>query len=295
MSEIVRPGAPPGFLSRPHAPVLILIFVTMIWGWTFLLTRLSLQFVGPYAFVGWRFGVAALAVVLVTRPHPASFRRREIVGGVVIGFVLFVGYGLQADGLRTVASGESAFLTALYVPMVPVLEFALFRRRPNLFALAGLALAFAGLVLVSGVTDFSLSFTPGQWITLAGALGAAFEIVLIGHSSLSADPRRIAIVQLTTVSVISLLTEIVRGGTMFSVAPFPLAVMLGMGLATAFVLVAQNWAQRSVPANRATLIYTLEPVWAGLVGAVFGELYTVAQVIGGALIVASVVLSQWKS
>lgn len=295
MSEFARPEPSPGFLSRPQAPVLILVFVTMIWGWTFLLTRLSLPFIGPYAFVGWRFGVAALAVILVTRPHPASFRRREIVGGFVIGLVLFVGYGLQADGLRTVASGESAFLTALYVPMVPLLEFVLFRRRPGVFALAGLALAFAGLVLISGVTGLALDFDRGQWTTLGGALGAAFEIVLIGRSSRSADPRRIAIVQLVTVAVISLAVEIARGGTMLTAAPFPLAAMIGMGLATAFVLVAQNWAQRSVPANKATLIYTLEPVWAGLVGAAFGELYTTAQVTGGLLIVASVVLSQWKT
>lgn len=296
MSDPTRPAAPfPALLARPTAPVAMLVFVTTIWGWTFLVTRLSLAFVGPYAFVGWRFGIAAFAVALVARPHLTSFRRHEIFSGVVIGLALFAGYGLQADGLRTVASGESALLTALYVPMVPVLEFLLFRRRPTLFAFTAVVLAFAGLILISGAAGLSLSFDRGQWLTLAGALGAAFEIVLIGRSSLSADPRRIAIVQLATVGVISLAVEAVRGGSMFSLAPFPLAAMLGMGLATAFVLVAQNWAQRTVPANRATLIYALEPVWAALVGAVFGELYTTTQIIGGMLIVASVVLSQWKS
>ncbi|OYV67405.1 MAG: hypothetical protein B7X09_01555, partial [Acidiphilium sp. 21-66-27] len=86
MSDIVRPSSPvSSFLSRPNAPVIVLLSVTVIWGWTFLLTRLSLPYIGPYAFVGWRFGVAALAVVLVTRPHPASFTRREITSGVTIG------------------------------------------------------------------------------------------------------------------------------------------------------------------------------------------------------------------
>lgn len=296
MSDIAAPATPAaGLLARPGAPVVVLLLMTVIWGWTFLVTRLSLHFVGPYAFVGWRFGIAAVVVALVTRPHPASFQRREVVGGAVIGCALFAGYGLQADGLRTLASGESAFLTALYVPMVPMLEFLLFRRRPTRFALAGLALAFAGLVLVARISGLSVSFDRGQWLTLAGALGAAFEIVLIGHSSRSADPRRIAIVQLLTVSVISFAVETVRGGVMFSTAAFPLAAMLGMGLATALVLVAQNWAQRSVPANRATLIYTLEPVWAALVGAAFGEVFAPAQIAGGVLIIASVVLSQWKS
>lgn len=290
---------PPGLRRAPKfqrlaSPVAVLVFVTFLWGWTFLITRTSLHFLGPFSFVGWRFGVAALMVALVIRPHPASFHRHELIGGVVIGVVLYLGYGLQAAGLRTVASGESAFLTALYVPMVPVLDFILFRRRPGLFAVFGVVLAFAGLVLMSGVSGTGLSFDRGEWLTLAGALGAAMEIVLIGRSSLRADPRRIALVQLATVGVLSLGTGALRGEIMTSSALFPIGAVLGMALATAFIMVAQNWAQRSVPANRAILIYSLEPVWAGLIGAGFGEIFRPGQALGGALIVGSVVLSQWR-
>ncbi|MDD2877619.1 MAG: DMT family transporter [Acidiphilium sp.] len=280
---------------RLPSPVVVLVMMTTLWGGTFLITRTSLHFIGPFAFVGLRFGIAALAVALVTRPHPASFQRREMVGGLVIGVVLFLGYGLQAMGLQTVASGESAFLTALYVPMVPVLEFLMFRRRPVPVALAGLALAFAGLVLVSGVTPADMTIGSGEWLTLAGALGAAFEIVLISRTSTHTDPRRMALVQLVTVCVLSLGTEIVRGGRIFSDAWFPILAVLGMGLVTALIMVAQNWAQRTVPANRATLIYALEPVWAGLIGAAFGEVFGGTQILGGAMIVASVVLSQWRA
>ncbi|MCF3945364.1 DMT family transporter [Acidiphilium iwatense] len=292
MSEITRPRA--GSMRLP-SPVLVLVLVTMLWGGTFLVTRIALHFVGPFGFVGLRFAVAAIAVALAVRPHPASFQRRELVGGVVIGVILFLGYGLQADGLRTVASGESAFLTALYVPMVPMLEFLLFRRKPGLAALVGLILAFAGLVLISGVTPSNLALGAGAILTLGGALAAAVEIVLIGRFSTHTDPRRIALVQLTTVAVLALATELVRGGRILTTAPFAIGAVLGLGLVTAFIMVAQNWAQRSVPANRATLIYAMEPVWAGLIGAAFGEMFAAAQVFGGAMIVGSVVLSQWRS
>lgn len=292
MSEIARPRA--GSMRLP-SPVLVLVLVTMLWGGTFLVTRIALHFVGPFGFVGLRFAVAAIAVALAVRPHPASFQRRELVGGVVIGVILFLGYGLQADGLRTVASGESAFLTALYVPMVPMLEFLLFRRKPGLAALVGLILAFAGLVLISGVTPSNLALGAGAILTLGGALAAAVEIVLIGRFSTHTDPRRIALVQLTTVAVLALATELVRGGRILTTAPFAIGAVLGLGLVTAFIMVAQNWAQRSVPANRATLIYAMEPVWAGLIGAAFGEMFAAAQVFGGVMIVGSVVLSQWRS
>ncbi|WP_427951411.1 DMT family transporter [Acidiphilium sp.] len=280
---------------RLPAPALVLAFMTVLWGGTFLVTRTALHFIGPFAFVGLRFGIAACAVAVVTRQHPARFQRREIIGGVVVGVVLFFGYGLQAVGLKTVASGESAFLTALYVPMVPVLEFVLFRRRPAAVALAGVVMAFAGLVLVSGITPDRLELGFGEGLTLVAALAAALEIVLIGRSSTHTDPRRLALVQLTTVSVLCFATEAVRGGRMISTDWFPLLAVLGMGLITAFIMVAQNWAQRSVPANRATLIYALEPVWAGLIGAAFGEVFGAGQVIGAGLIIASVVLSQWRS
>lgn len=280
--------------GRLPSPVLVLMFMTVLWGGTFLVTRTALHFIGPYAFVGLRFGVAAVVVALVVRPHPAGFQRRELIGGAVVGLVLYFGYGLQAVGLKTVASGESAFLTALYVPMVPLLEFVAFRRRPGGVALAGVVLAFVGLVLVSGVSLGHVTIGPGQWLTLGGAFAAAVEIVLISRSSRLTDPRRIALVQLVTVAVLSLGTEAVRGGAMVSFAWFPVLAVLGMGLVTAFIMVAQNWAQRSVPANRATLIYALEPVWAGVIGASFGEVFGVGQVVGGAMIIGSVVLSQWR-
>lgn len=280
---------------RLPSPAVVLMFMTLLWGGTFLVTRTALNFIGPYAFVGLRFGVAAVVVALVVRPHPAGFQRRELVGGALVGLVLYFGYGLQAVGLKTVASGESAFLTALYVPMVPLLEFVLFRRRPGMVALAGLALAFAGLVLVSGVRFGDVSLGRGQWLTLGGAFAAAVEIVMISRSSRLTDPRRIALVQLVTVAVLSLGTEVLRGGVVVSFDWFPVLAVLGMGLVTAFIMVAQNWAQRSVPANRATLIYAMEPVWAGLIGAGFGEVFGVGQIVGGAMIIGSVVLSQWRA
>ncbi|MHB1302506.1 MAG: DMT family transporter [Acidiphilium sp.] len=283
------------YTKRPIlSPEMVLVLVTTLWGGTFLVTRTALHFLGPFAFVGWRFGLAALAVAVAVRPHPASFRRRELAGGIAIGLVLYLGYGLQAVGLKTVESGESAFLTALYVPMVPLLEFLVFRRRPGVVAFAGLLLAFAGLVLVSGVSPSDLALGRGQWLTLAGALAAAVEIVLIGRMAAQGDPRRMAIVQLVTVSVLCLATGLARGERMASGAAFPVIAVLGMAAATAVIMVAQNWAQRSVPANRATLIYALEPVWAGMIGAAFGEVFASAQVLGGAMIVGSVVLSQWR-
>lgn len=276
------------------APVLALVLVTVFWGATFSVIRGAVAIADPFGFTGLRFGLAAIAVALVSRPRFSRLTRVELVGGVLIGADLFLGYALQADGLRSVASAQSAFLTALYVPMTPLLDFALFRRVPSRLTVFAALLAFGGLVLISGGAALSLRFTSGEWLTLVAALATAFEVVLIGHFAGGVDPRRIAFVQLVTVAVISWTVAAARGHLSGYGATPVLAGGIALGLGTSLAQIAQNWGQRRVPPNRAVLIYTLEPVWAAIFGAALGEAFTSAQLAGGALIVGSIVTSQWR-
>ena len=73
-----------------------------------------------------------------------------------------------------------------------------------------------------------------------------------------------------------------------------LASALGLGAASAVIQLAMNWAQKSVSPTRATLIYAGEPVWAGIVGRIAGERLPGLALLGGALIVLAVIISEWK-
>ena len=75
--------------------------------------------------------------------------------------------------------------------------------------------------------------------------------------------------------------------------PGLIACVAGIGLATALIQVAMNWAQKTVPATRATIIYAMEPVWAGWIGWLAGETLTPLVITGAALVVVSVLISQW--
>jgi drug/metabolite transporter (DMT)-like permease len=282
-------------------PDYVLMFMTLLWGGTFIITRNALTLINPLFFIAARFGVAAFLLVTLLRPNLFSLRKRDIAAGLIIGLTLFFGYGLQAIGLRTIASAQSSFLTALYVPMVPLIEFLAFRRRPQPIAALGIATAFLGLILVSGQNLHHLTINIGEILTLGGALAAAIEIVLISRLAKGTDPRRMALVELITVSLLALTTGFLLRlphppSQLPTITPTGLALsILVMGMATAFIMVAQNWAQSLVSANRATIIYTMEPVWAALIGATFGESFRAAQILGAALIIASVALSQWRS
>lgn len=118
-----------GRLAR-FLPELALMAITLIWGVSFLVIKLALLQGGALGLVALRFAIGGAALILApgfSRPTGA-----EVRAGALIGVVLFLGYGLQAEGLTTIASSRSGFFTALYVPLVPLVQFCLFRKRPGL-------------------------------------------------------------------------------------------------------------------------------------------------------------------
>jgi drug/metabolite transporter (DMT)-like permease len=269
---------------------LALVAVTMLWGATFLIVHAAVQHSGPFFFVGLRFGAAGAISLLLFRGTMAGLTRRELLAGVAVGVAIFLGYALQSSGLQTISSSESAFLTALYVPMVPLLEWLLLRRPPRPMRWAGIGLAFAGLLLLAGPGAGTLTFGAGQAATLLGAVAIAAEIVLIGRFAGMMDSRRITVVQLLTGGLLSLLMMPVAGE---GVPPFSwvwLSAALGLGAASAAIQLTMNWAQKSVSPTRATLIYAGEPVWGGIVGRLAGDRLPALAVTGGALIVAAVIV-----
>ena len=273
---------------------LALVGITMIWGTTFLIIHIAMRHSGPLFFVGLRFCTAGLITLLVFPGALRGTTRHELAAGAGIGATLFLGYGLQTYGLVTVSSSMSAFITALYVPMVPLFEWLLLRRRPKPAGLLGMVFAFTGLVLISAPQTAGFSFGPGEWATLGAAVAAAAEIVLIGHYAGNVDLRRVTVIQLLTAGVLALVAMPVAGERPPSFSWAWLIPALGLGAASCLIQLTMNWAQKSVPATRATLIYSGEPVWGGVVGRFAGDRLPGLSLFGAALIVLGVLVSELR-
>ncbi|VFR42006.1 Permease of the drug/metabolite transporter (DMT) superfamily [plant metagenome] len=286
------PSSPPLFsLSRQE---LALIGVTMIWGTTFLVVHLAMRHSGPLFFVGVRFLAAGLLSMLVFRRVLKGLTRQELCAGTAIGASICVGYGLQTYGLQTLSSSKSAFITAMYVPLVPLLQWLVLRRPPGLMSLLGIAFAFAGLLLLAGPEAGSLTLSPGEWATLLGALAIAAEIILISHFARKVDTRRVTVVQLLAAGLLSLLCMPIGGESVPAFSWVWVLAALGLGVASVLIQLTMNWAQRAVSPTRATVIYASEPVWGGIVGRIAGERLPAAALLGGALIVVGVLVSEMK-
>ena len=273
----------------------ILVVITMIWGGTFLLVQHAMTVSGPMFFVGLRFAAAAIVVGCFSLRTLRDLTLFELKAGVFIGVAIMFGYGLQTIGLQTILSSQSAFITALYVPFVPLLQWLVLGRRPGLMPSLGIMLAFAGLMLLTGPAGASLNFSPGEIATLIGAIAIAAEIILISAFAGQVDVRRVTVVQLATASLLSFLMVVPMGEALPGFSWLLLFSAVGLGLTSAVIQVAMNWAQQSVSPTRATLIYAGEPVWAGVVGRIAGERFPPIAMLGAVLIVAAVIVSEMKT
>ena len=278
-------------LSRQE---LALIGITFLWGATFLIIHLAMRSCGPLFFVGFRFVLACIFASIIFWRSLKNISLHDIFAGTVIGIPIFLGYSLQTAGLKTIASSQSAFITAVYVPLVPLLQWIILRKKPRLTSFIGISFAFIGLLLVSGQGIHAIDFSKGEILTLLSAFAIASEIVFISLFAGRVDSRRVTVVQLFVAGFLSFVAMPVNGETVPDFSWGWVSAGLGLAAMSALIQLTMNWAQRSVSPTRATIIYTGEPVWAGLVGRIAGERLPHLAILGAFCIIVGILVSELK-
>lgn len=271
-----------------------LVAVTMIWGATFLIIRNALSTTGPLFFVGVRFGSAAIVMAILSRGVLKGITVREVCAGAAIGASLFAGYALQTFGLQSITASKSAFITAFYVPMVPIFQWLIMRRPPGVMAWLGIVFAFFGVVLLAGPEGASLGFGEGELLTFIGAVAVALEIVLISYFAGDVNLWRVTVVQVAVASLLSFACIPAMSEGVPSFSWVFVVSACGLGLASAIIQLVMNWAQKNISPTRATVIYAGEPIWGGAFGWLAGERLPLSGILGGALIVIGVLVSDLK-
>nr|WP_277754445.1 DMT family transporter [Rosenbergiella collisarenosi] len=279
-------------VSRQEAT---LILITMLWGATFLIVHHAMRSASPFFFVGIRFAVAALLLAAVFWRSLGGMTAKDLQAGGLIGFCIAIGYSFQTWGMQTISSSQSAFMTAMYVPLVPLLQWIFLKRPPRLMSWCGIVLAFIGLLLLSGNSGGTTAgLGIGECVTLLSTLAIAGEIILISGYAGQVDTKRVTIIQLAAASLFSFLFMVPAGESATHLSSSVLLSAAGLGLMSAIIQLTMNWAQQSVSPTRATVIYAGEPVWAGVAGRIAGEVLPSLALLGGVLIVAGVLVSELK-
>ncbi len=282
--------------SRPWRAYTALILVEFVWGATFVLVKSALEDASTLLFLALRFTLAAAALAVIFRRGFSSFAvKRSLRGGLIAGGFLFCGYFFQTVGLRYTTAAKSAFITALSIVAVPLIAALVYRSRPQVMELAGVAVAVTGLGLMT-FERANLSIGFGDSITMLCALAFAAHIVVVGHYSAKVSIGVLSLAQIGVVALISLGTFWWAEEPRLTWSPGLVVAILVTGLlATALAFAVQAWAQRYISPTRTALILSLEPVFAWLTAYVAtGERLSRRGLAGGALIMAGVLLAELK-
>lgn len=270
-----------------------LLLVTLVWGTTFPAQKALSADLGALEIILLRFAISSLVLLPLLR----GLNWSELRWGLAIGSVLFCAFYLQVAGLALTSSNRNAFVTGLNVLFVPMLAYLL-GQRMGWPVLLGALLAMLGL---AGLFYEQAPWSWGDTLTLVSAFVYAIYVLLFEFSAKARTiprPERMAAVQSFTMLLLSALGLALVGPPSWDAlwlrAQLHSASLLYLGVgAGAIIFWLQAWGQHRVRAVEAAIIYGLEPVFAA-VAAVWwiGEVLQGRALIGGALIVLGVVISQ---
>jgi len=274
---------------------LSLLGITLIWGSTFAMIKITLAQVSPILFICLRFWVATVLAIAFMPRTLFQIDTGTLRKGMVLSVFLLGGFTFQTLGLRGTTPSRSAFVTSLAVLLVPVLGYFVFHHRPRIRTLAGVVIAAIGLAFLT-LNTIPMSFTRGDFLTFLCAVVFALHILFIGRYLPECDFRQLVIIQLAGSAVLcTLILPFLE--TPFLAWDVTLATTLFVtgALATALAFYVQNRAQQYTTPNRTALIFSLEPFFAALFAyLLLGQTLSLKGWAGGGLVLAGILISEFR-
>ena len=251
-------------MPRTRAPILALVAVTAIWGYTFVPVQKALDAYPLFAFLAVRFAISGLALAPVAWAPLRALPRAGWAAGALAGGFLAAAYAFQTAGLDLTTVSSTGFITGLYVVFTPILALVLFRTRVPAAAWAGVALSLVGLALISGMPGGSV---VGNVLVLANAVAQSFQIVAMERFAPRYDARALAFLQMC-VSCAAFVVIALAAGQIEApddAQTWYALVVTGVFAGALGYLVA-TWVQSRETAARTALVFTLEAPFAALFG-----------------------------
>lgn len=269
-----------------------LLVMTIIWGTSFAAVKSATDTIPPTWLVSLRFLMAAgLLCVLFCRRLP-RMTKQTLRDGMLIGVFLFLAYELQTVGVQYTTAGKNAFLTAVYVVLVPFFYWAVRKKRPGGAQVAAAFLCLGGIGFLS-LTGDGFSLGLGEGLTLLCGVAYAVHIVVLGMHTKAHDPFLLNIVQFATAGVLGLLVAGVSEPVpVINAANAPSLCFIGF-VSTALALCLQTACQKHVEPGKASLLMSLESVFGCLSGILFlNERLTAQTGVGFVLIFVALLLAE---
>jgi drug/metabolite transporter (DMT)-like permease len=216
--------------------------------------------------------------------------------GSLIGIFLFLGYTFQTLGIKYTSATKAGFITGLSVVLVPIISVFFIKEKVSRNSIMGAFFALIGLWFLNYANSFSFNF--GDFLVLLCAFSFAMHIISVGLYTKKLDYVLLVIVQLATVSILSLFLAFIFERSALNLS-YSFNVWWGiifMGVfATAFAFYMQNRFQRYSTATKTAIIFSGEPIFAAVFSyIILGEKVGFIAWAGGLLIILGMIISQRK-
>lgn len=283
---------------------LLLTLTALIWGTAFVFQRVGMDSIEPITFTAARFWLAAAAVGAValvsakrethhrTAQETAKRKHDTLLGGVCCGIFLGTASVFQQMGLVYTTAGKAGFITAMYILIVPVLGFVLFRRKNSWLVWLAVAIGVVGMYLLCVNEGFSL--THGDTLVVICAVLFSGHILCCDHFVQRGDPIGISAIQfLTTAALTTVVSFLVEQPTLDKVVSAALPILycglISGGVGYTLQIVAQKFTDPTI----ASLLMSLESVFAVIAGALLlHETMSTRELIGCIVMFAAIILVQ---
>lgn len=271
-----------------------LLFVAIVWGSGFVVTKNALDVITPYYLLSFRFVIATVLLGIIFFKRIKKAKLKDIKSGALVGLFLFGGFATQTIGLNYTTAGKQAFITATNVVMVPFIYWAISKKKPDNYEIFGAILCFVGIGILS--LNESLSIGYGDFLTLVCAVFFALHISTVGYFAKESDPFVLAFVQMGTAAIISIICTLIFEPKMFTVQRVAIIPVLYLAIfSTLLAFLVQTIAQRYTTSVHTAIILSLEAVFGSILALIFlKEPFTIRFLIGCLSILISVMISETK-
>ena len=280
-------------MNHKRLAVVSLTAVAAMWGVAFVVMKPAIAEQPFFDFLATRFTIATVIMVLVRPKVLKAFDRKTLIRGSILGVILGLAYVTQTIGLETTTAAITGFLTGLYVVLTPILGWLVFRRRVGAKVAVAAIMAMVGLGFIA-INGFSIEV--GQvWGLICAVLFAA-HIVGLGRWSAGLNAYALTVVQLAAVTVVCWIGALPNGYQAPPNVGVWGAVIFTAVFATAIGFFVQTWAQARLEPSRVAIILTLEVVFTAVIAVAVGqEVLSLKTIIGGAIMIAAMLLVEWPS
>jgi len=275
----------------------ILVLTAFIWGTGFVVMKNTVDSVPPAAIIAIRYTIAAGLTALMFSKHLGGLTREDVKRGALVGLLLSGAYIVQTIGLSMTTAGKNAFLTTVYVLLVPFGCYVVFRDKLNKWNFIAAAMMLAGVGCLS-LDGESGGLNPGDFLTLvSGALFAA-HIMAVERCQRKTNTYALIVLQFAFAAAFALVYSLLFERGM----PMTIGMSTAGGLlylavfSTTIAMSLQNIGQSMAPASHAAILLSLESVFGALASwLLLGERLTGMMIAGFAIIFAALVVNSLKS